>query len=191
MGAGRREKKKLAVLLDKAISATTGPTGSPTEALSHPICPQQTCRALPTCPHQEVPLRNDHSTQTWAFWGQRKRHPSCVGPLMGAEASLRMLSLVPEMLMSTWMLLLCLFSVLKLRQPGSATACGYFLFPWEKNVSMEGRWCLFNSTSTKLALAALPALVGLVSNVNKMTYHLGSLTYMGRGQEWLEVLWSP
>lgn len=132
-------KEKLAMLLDKTISATTGPMGSPPVPLSHPICPQQTHRALPASPRQGVLLRNDHGTQTGAFSGHRDSCPSRVGPLTGAEASLRMLSLAPGMLASVRTLLLCLFSVLKPRQAGLATACGYFLFPWEKKGSTKGR----------------------------------------------------
>lgn len=98
MGTSRWEKP--AVLLDKPVSATRGPMGSPPAAHSHPACPKQTHRALPTCPHQGIPLYNDHSTQTQAFSGHGESNPSYVGPLTEAETSLRMLSLASGMLVS-------------------------------------------------------------------------------------------
>lgn len=94
-------------------AATTGPMGSPSAALSHPACPEQTRPRGPGIQSRAPP-------------GCRESRPARAGPLTGA---LRMLSLVPGMLASSRPSPLCLFSLLQPRQPGLATACGRFLFP--------------------------------------------------------------
>lgn len=94
-------------------AATTGPMGSPSEALSHPACPEQTRPRGPGIQSRAPP-------------GRGESRPALAGPLTGA---LRMLSLVPGMLASSRTSPLCLFSLLQPRQPGLATACGRFLFP--------------------------------------------------------------
>lgn len=60
-GSWATGKEKPAVLLDKAISAVTGPTGSPPAALSHPVCPLPDPRGPA---HMSPPRGNDHSAQT-------------------------------------------------------------------------------------------------------------------------------
>lgn len=89
----------------------------------------------PVGPCPRVPIKGSRFVTTTAFFGTQ----GGVGPLTGAEVSLRMLSLAPGMLTIARTLLLCLFSDLKVQAAWLGYSPWLFSFPLGKEREHEGK----------------------------------------------------